>query len=70
MQKLNNLLFELLAIILEKRRGLYLEHLFYLDDLRLYVSHVKGSRSGHFVKISLWYASLLTNTIFAFFILE
>ena len=27
---------------------------------------VKGSRTGHFVKVSLWYASLLTNTRFRF----
>ena len=26
----------------------------------------KGSRTGHFVKVSLWYASLLTNTRFHF----
>ena len=25
-----------------------------------------GSRTGHFVKVSLWYASLLTNTRFRF----
>ena len=27
---------------------------------------LKGSRTGHFVKVSLWYASLLTNTRFRF----
>ena len=27
---------------------------------------VKGSRTGHFVKVSLWYASLLTNARFHF----
>ena len=27
---------------------------------------MKGSRKGHFVKVSLWYASLLTNTKFCF----
>ena len=27
---------------------------------------VKGNRTGHFVKVSLWYASLLTNTRFRF----
>ena len=26
----------------------------------------KGSRTGHFVKVSLWYASLLINTRFRF----
>ena len=30
----------------------------------------KGSRTGHSDKVSLWYASLLTNTRFRFFILE
>ena len=30
------------------------------------VSTVKGSRTRHFVKVSLWYASLLTNTRFRF----
>ena len=27
---------------------------------------IKGSRTGHFVKVSLWHASLLTNTRFRF----
>ena len=27
---------------------------------------LEGSRTGHFVKVSLWYASLLTNTRFCF----
>ena len=27
---------------------------------------IKGSRTGHFVKVSLWYASLLTNTRFRY----
>ena len=30
----------------------------------------KGSRTGHVVKVSLWYAPLLTNTRFRFLILE
>ena len=30
---------------------------------------VKGSRTGHFVKVSLWYASLLTITRFRFFLI-
>ena len=32
----------------------------------MYVDMLKGSRTGHFVKVSLWYASLLTNTKFRF----
>ena len=38
-----------------------------LFSFRLRTGHfVKGSRTGHFVMVSLWYASLLTNTRFHF----
>ena len=30
------------------------------------LNKVKGSRTGHSVKVFLWYASLLTNTRFRF----
>ena len=31
-----------------------------------YLYNLKGSRTGHFVKVSLWYTSLLTNARFRF----
>ena len=40
-----------------------------MDDLICLLATVrtlKGSRTGHSVKVSLWYASLLTNTRFRF----
>ena len=37
----------------------------FCDDLGQEGS-LKGGRMGHFIKVSLWYASLLTNTRFRF----
>ena len=58
-----------LHVVVEKQMSMSIK-------VEIYIIHVvkdeivKGSRTGYFVKVSLWYASLLTTIYFAFFISE